>query len=390
MAVRADVGLTETLGLYSPSMGPPTWWADGSGTAPTLEVFEVQQQVYRDWLKTSGLVVESAPGVLTNAYRYAPSDPTPAQRVAEAVAATPAPIVNYAGQVQQPTNATKPEAPKPEAPKPTDSMRGALDATPAARPPAPECPAGMSPVFQTSSNRWTCLQGGIPDRPIIAAQQPGVPNVASPQSFAFRTNAGSGIGASQLDWGGVVSTVGNVGCNLITNAQARAACLALAAGVGGALGATDTRGSGLSAIPLSSSPPLTSCPQGMVWDGRSCVNQGIMGTIERALPGDVGRPDRVFQSVAGGMGGVAPIQYSTVRRVCPPRYALGLDNVCYPKPMLPRGFRKWVPARKPLLTGGEVRVLQRAKGLQKRVRKLAGKVAPKAKSCSCAKKGAKK
>lgn len=388
MAVPYERTITETLGIYSPAMGPPSWRADGTGSARTQEEFEVQARVYREWLVSSGLGQMAAPGVITNAVAYSPSLPTVEQRTAAAAAATPPPLV-VAGVVQ-PAKAA--EAPKPDAPKPGATVvRSIIDAVKKPPPPPPpSCPAGMEAVLQGSGS-WTCI-GGLQ-----------TPNLSDPRNNTMagiltqQFLSGTGIGTSSpfqqqsaLDWGGVISSVGNVGCNLITNAAARTACLALAQGVGGALGTSDTRGVGLN--PVQTQQSLTpSCPQGMVWNGQACVNPGVGGVLERALPGDIGRPDMVFQGAAGTMGGVAPINYSTIRRVCPKRYALGLDNICYPKPMLPRAFRKWVPPRKPLLTGGEVRVLQRAKSLQKRVRKLAGKVAPKAKSCaSCSSSRAKK
>jgi hypothetical protein len=50
---------------------------------------------------------------------------------------------------------------------------------------------------------------------------------------------------------------------------------------------------------------------------------------------------------------------------------LGKDNLCYNKRDLYKRDRKWNPGRKPLLTGGDLNVLRKAKGLAEKSRKAA-------------------
>lgn len=376
---QEDRGITETLGIWSPASGPPSWYADGSGTARTLEQFEVQQQAFREWMAAGGIIADVGGGTYVNTQPYIPqiSDQQVAIQRMIATETTPPPIVTnetISWPVKDPgeTAATKKDA----------------------APPDDTCPPGFTAIKQ-SNGKFTCLQGGAPPPTKLPQTATGQMAYTSPFFLQTGGNATGGRGVSlsplgsssaNLDLGGVIGAVGNVGCNLITNATARAACLALAGAVGGAIsGGGNAGGQGTSVTPLVGGGTMTTgvqCPPGMVWNGQACVNPGVGGAIERILPGDVGRPDRVFQSAAGTMGAVAPISYQTVRRVCPKRYVLGIDNNCYPKPMIPRQLRKWVPDAKPLLTGGEVKTLRKAKGLTKKVRKLANQFAPRPKHAS--------
>lgn len=142
-------------------------------------------------------------------------------------------------------------------------------------------------------------------------------------------------------------------CNLITNAYARAACIAASSLLGGG-----SQGGG--------SSQSASCPPGYRPDGRGgCQIEGMGGY----LPGDVGRPDFVWTPVNGRYGaGVTPMAVQAARMWCPAGYKLGKDNVCYE--CLPKSQRKWNPGTKPMLTGGDLNAIRRAKRLQKRVKSL--------------------
>lgn len=141
-------------------------------------------------------------------------------------------------------------------------------------------------------------------------------------------------------------------CNLITNTYARAACLAASHLLGGSGG-----GSGQAA---------GSCPPGYRSDGRGgCQIEGVGGY----LPGDIGRPDFVWQPVNGRYGaGVSPMAVQAQRMWCPAGYKLGKDNVCYE--CLKKTERKWNPGTKPMFTGGEMNAFRTVARLRKKGRKL--------------------
>jgi len=83
-------------------------------------------------------------------------------------------------------------------------------------------------------------------------------------------------------------------------------------------------------------------------------------------------PTQGFGEAVMGRYGVAlqPAVMTETRRRCPTGSVLGKDGFCYDS--LPRKDRMWVPARKPLLTGGErhaIAVAARAGGKIQRAQK---------------------
>lgn len=174
--------------------------------------------------------------------------------------------------------------------------------------------------------------------------------------------AGAGVGLSALQPGAPPAAVlpgqGQYGadtpsyCNLITNTYARAACMAAAHYLGGGGGSSQSTGS---------------CPPGYKPNGQGgCTIEGMGGW----LPGDIGRPDVVWTPVNGRYGaGITPMAVQSQRMWCPAGYKLGKDNVCYE--CLPKSQRKWNPGTKPMLTGGDLNAIRRAKRLQKRVKSMA-------------------
>jgi len=174
--------------------------------------------------------------------------------------------------------------------------------------------------------------------------------------------------------GGQITQLGNAACQLISNPTARAACVAAASAVGGWLGNGQQQ--------QQQPQQLAGCPSGYVPDGKGgCRIQGI-GSY---LPGDVGRQDFGWQPVAGMYGiGASPIAVARTTRACPPGFVLGKDGVCYDR--LPRSARAHNPGTKPLLTGGDVNALNRARSLQKRIGKLNTRFGPKKRAPFVAKK----
>jgi hypothetical protein len=86
-----------------------------------------------------------------------------------------------------------------------------------------------------------------------------------------------------------------------------------------------------------------------------------------------------YGSAVHGRYGVAltPGAQAQTRLMCPRGMVLGMDDLCYNKRDLRKDERKWVPPRKPLLTGGDLNAISRAaraagrmKVQQKRLEKL--------------------
>ena len=69
----------ETVGDYDPRRGAPTWYADGRGTAKTLEERGEQSAVFRLWMRLAGLVDESG----GNVHTYGPGVPLPEPRLVD-------------------------------------------------------------------------------------------------------------------------------------------------------------------------------------------------------------------------------------------------------------------------------------------------------------------
>lgn len=69
-------------------------------------------------------------------------------------------------------------------------------------------------------------------------------------------------------------------------------------------------------------------------------------------------------------------------RVCPRGQVLAVDGRCYPRSMVPRSLREWVPTPRVPITRRDVVAIRRAASAQDRVKKLAGDV-----GFTCKKKG---
>jgi len=66
---------------------------------------------------------------------------------------------------------------------------------------------------------------------------------------------------------------------------------------------------------------------------------------------------------AFGMPAMRPNMRQSVTMSCPSGMVLGRDDLCYPKAVLRRDskFRKWRPGRRPVLTGGELAAISKAR-----------------------------
>jgi len=71
----------------------------------------------------------------------------------------------------------------------------------------------------------------------------------------------------------------------------------------------------------------------------------------------------VFGEAVMGRYGAAlsPGSVTQTRMVCPRGTVLGNDNLCYNKRDLKKSERKWIPERRPLLTGGDLNAITRAR-----------------------------
>jgi len=150
----------------------------------------------------------------------------------------------------------------------------------------------------------------------------------------------------------------------------------LGLGGGGTSGSTPAEGSG-------------PCPQGYQFNARTlqCEEIGLGGAIERTLPGgQTGTmADAYGQATVGAFGipALVPAQRGTTVRSdgtthpilkCPPGAVLGKDNLCYMKGSIPRQFRKWKPAAKPVVSAHDAKMMRKygpGGSKQNRVKKLA-------------------
>lgn len=100
---------------------------------------------------------------------------------------------------------------------------------------------------------------------------------------------------------------------------------------------------------------------------------GVTGTVQRMLPG--GASGYVeLQPVQGYFGvGAQPYGRQSMTLSCPPGMVLGKDNVCYSRSSIRRGDRKHPPARRPLLSANDGKILEKAHGLESKLNRVAGR-----------------
>lgn len=138
-----------------------------------------------------------------------------------------------------------------------------------------------------------------------------------------------------------------------------------------------TQGGGAQPQRLVASAP---CATGYHKDAQGkCVRSGVIGMGQRVFPGgQTGTQADIYGEAVLGRYGAAlvPAEEAVLVRRCPPGSVLGRDNLCYDH--LPKSDRKWRPGTKPLLTGGDMRTLRRARSLENRLKRH-GLVPPKKK-----------
>jgi len=146
--------------------------------------------------------------------------------------------------------------------------------------------------------------------------------------------------------------------------------------VGGFIGGGGNGGGSFQPQPFQ---PLTGCQPGFERDiqtGR-CKKSGIIGTIQRTLPGgetgfgpgtDVALPG---QNTGLVVGAVAPIMRQTITRVCPKRFILGADGNCYLKQLLPVKLRMHRPDKRPPISASQWSKLKTAESVRKKAKDIA-------------------
>ncbi len=138
-------------------------------------------------------------------------------------------------------------------------------------------------------------------------------------------------------------------------------------------------------------PGELACPEG--WEVNSegqCVKSGLEGAVERFLPGgDTGMLGDVTGQVVMGIFGPAmyPMQAGVIAKNngemrpilrCRAGMVLGIDDLCYPKSVVRGSRRKHKRPPRPLLSGGDRKVLRKADSIKNQLKK-AGCLPPKPK-----------
>jgi hypothetical protein len=225
-------------------------------------------------------------------------------------------------------------------------------------------------IAQAEAERAAASGGGSGAQDPRAAVQPAQPLPEVTRIMATTIPTGGvpypGFDEANLSLGDIIKTVGGIITNPIGT---------ITSTVGGLLGGNTGSQPGTGLVPLS-------CPDGYKLDNNGrCVATGIGGAIDRFLPGgSTGVLGSGGQAVMGAFGAPAmvPAQVGTINGQpilkCRAGMVLGKDNLCYVKSSLPRQFRKWAPAPKPPITGGDAKAIRRAESAKKRVKKLASAV----------------
>lgn len=171
----------------------------------------------------------------------------------------------------------------------------------------------------------------------------------------------------------VPCSVAAAACALLSG-QLRASCFAAAGCVDPSAGMN----------PLTNLPTgTTGCPPTYVLQNGKCVKAGI----DQWIPGPIGTLGDYGPAVIGAFGkpALTPKQIGQIKRKdgsthpilrCPPGSVLGRDDLCYNKGSITNKERAHPKGHRPLLTGGDMQALSKAKALTKKLRKLANHFAP--------------
>jgi len=111
------------------------------------------------------------------------------------------------------------------------------------------------------------------------------------------------------------------------------------------------------------------CQPGHVFRNGRCERTGLVARAQRIVGGgQEGTQADIFgEAVVGAFGvpGLVPAFESVPTLRCPAGTVLGRDDICYRKGSIPVQFRKWRPAPKPFISGGDRKCLLRADRLRK-------------------------
>lgn len=196
-------------------------------------------------------------------------------------------------------------------------------------------------------------RGSVATRPSIQpAQYPTGPGITDPNLGVWDVIKGAGIG-------------------LITGGIPGAITGGIAGIVGGESGGPGTT------VPGYTTPGntfATGCPSGYEWRNGRCERVGVVGTIQRTLPGGATGylPPTEYGGAVMGAFGVPALQPAAMQAVtlrCPPGSVLGKDDLCYQKGSITNKQRKWPKGPRPLLTGGEMKTLRKVKTLENKVKR---------------------
>jgi len=99
-----------------------------------------------------------------------------------------------------------------------------------------------------------------------------------------------------------------------------------------------------------------SCPSGTVWSSKAQACVSPRSPFGERMLGDFG------ECVAGRYGpGMFPTTVQRSTSMCEAGMVLGKDGLCYVKAALSNKFRLYPRGRRPLLTGGDMRALSKAR-----------------------------
>ncbi len=187
------------------------------------------------------------------------------------------------------------------------------------------------------------------------------------------------------------------GCSFVHKRIGAAVRGGLTGGFGGAIGgflggATPAVPAGPPTIefgprgPVGPVQPLgiPTCPSGFERVGDECHRSGFIGDLQRFLPfGETGTAEPIaageLQAVMGRFGpALVPAARETITRVCLPGMVVAKDGLCYNRRDVTNKERLYPRGTRPLLTGGEMKILRKARSLDAKLHRL-GLVPPKKK-----------
>jgi hypothetical protein len=134
--------------------------------------------------------------------------------------------------------------------------------------------------------------------------------------------------------------------------------------------------------PISTMTPQT-CPTGYVLRNGVCERVGVVGAVQRILPGGqtgtVPSGAQIGQAVMGQYGpALVPTELARSTSKCITGMVLGKDGLCYNKRDITNKERLWPRGTRPLLSGGDRKTLRKARSIENQLGRL-GMIPPRAK-----------